>query len=151
RTADPGPRCSVLRRVRGTQELLQQPHQVRLLRARHLLRRALPRRLVRPPAQQTWAVAEPAAGEMIVADLDHELRLERLPLRRALGRPAARAAGLVAGEAGRADQLFELLGQRFLLAALHRRGEADMVEQARVVVEPKQQRADRLLAFVVAE
>ena len=72
------------------------------------------RRLVRPPAQQPRAVAEAVAGEMVVADLDDELRLERLPFGRALGRPAARAARRVAGEAGRRDQLFQLRGQRRL-------------------------------------
>src|SRR5262249_58526298 len=69
----------------------------------------------------------------------------------ALGRPAARAAGLVAGEAGRRDQLFEFLGQRRLLARLDGRGEADVMQQAVVVVEPEQQRADHLPALIVAE
>ena len=49
------------------------------------------RRLVGSPAQQPRAVPEALAAEVVVADLDHQLGLERLPLAE-LGRPAARAA-----------------------------------------------------------
>ena len=65
----------------------------------HLLEGALLRRLVGPPAQELGAVAEAAAGDVVVAHLDDELGPERHPFGRALGRPAARAAGRVAGEA----------------------------------------------------
>src|SRR5581483_12102969 len=109
-----------------------------------LLEGALLRRLVRAPAQDGCAVAEALAGEMVVADFDHELRFQRTPLRRALGRPAAGAARRIAGEAGRGDQRFQLVGKRKLLVALDGGGEADMVQQAGVVVEAQQQRADDL-------
>src|SRR5215510_5545716 len=85
---------------------LQQSHQIGLLLL-HLIERALPRRLVGAPAQQPGAVAEALAAEVIVADLDHELRLERLPFGRALRRPAAGPAGGVAGEARRRNELFQ--------------------------------------------
>ena len=53
-------------------------------------------------------MAETVAGDVVVADLDHELRLQRLPFAGALGAPAARAARRVAGEAGRRAQRLEL-------------------------------------------
>src|SRR4051812_15847641 len=77
-----------------------------------LIERALLRRLVRPPAQDRGAVAKSFAAEMIVADLDDQFRLQRAPLRRTLGGPAAGAARCIAGETGLCDQRFELLGQR---------------------------------------
>src|SRR5437763_12694403 len=88
---------------------------------------------------------------MVVADLDHEFRPERLPLARAFRRPTARAAGGIAGEAGRGDQLFQFPGQRWLVITLDGRGEADMMQETPTVIEPKQQRADEGLAFVVAK
>src|SRR3954471_6641962 len=88
---------------------------------------------------------------MIVADLHHMLRLERLPLRRTLGRPATRPARRLAGEAWRRDIALELLGQLRLVVARDVRREADVIELAAVVVEAEQQRADHGLAFVVAE
>src|SRR5262245_6483747 len=88
---------------------------------------------------------------MVVADLDHELGLQRLPFARPFGRPAARAAGCISRETRRCDQPLELLGERRLVLALDRRGEADMVKETFAVVEPEQQRADNRLAFVVAE
>src|ERR1700759_2690984 len=66
-----------------------------------LIQRALPRRLVRTPAQDGGAVAETVAAEVVVAHLDHERWLQRTPLRGAFGRPAARAARRVAGESRR--------------------------------------------------
>ena len=77
-----------------------------------LVHRALARRLVGPAAEQPGAVAEAAAGDLVVEHLDDELGLERLPFGRALGRPAARAARRVAGEARRLDQRLELLRSR---------------------------------------
>ena len=91
-------------------------------------------------------MTEAPAGEMIVADLDHELRLERLPFRRTLGRPAARSAGRVAGEAGRRDELFQLLRSAlFSLPLLSDEVKPTWLSRPRVVVEAEQQRADRLL------
>src|SRR4051794_37622301 len=88
---------------------------------------------------------------MVVAALDHELRPERLPLARAFRRPAARTAGRIAGEAGWGDQLFQFLGQRRLVITRDGRGEADMMQETLTVIEPKQQRADERLAFVIAK
>src|SRR6185503_16596007 len=102
-------------------------------------------------AQQSRAVSETPTAEMVVADLDHQSGFERLPLGRAFGRPAARPTRLVAGKAGRRDQFFEPFGQRFLFLGLERGGEADMIEQSRIVVEAEQQRADDALALVIAE
>src|ERR1044071_1842216 len=54
-----------------------------------LVEPALPRRLVRPPAQQCGAVAEAAFAHVVIAHLDDELGAERLPFAGALGVPAA--------------------------------------------------------------
>src|SRR5215208_6867849 len=59
------------------------------LAAGKLVEPALPRRLVRPPAQQCGAVPEPAFGHMVEADFDDEFGAERLPFAGALGAPAA--------------------------------------------------------------
>src|SRR5687768_5392388 len=114
--------------------LRQQPHQISALLP-DLLHRALHRRLVRPPAHEPRAVPEPLAAEMVVADLDHESGLERLPFPRAFGGPAARSTRRVAGETRRRDQLYELFRQRLLLRRLDGRREADMVQQAFIVIE----------------
>src|ERR1041385_973338 len=111
-----------------------------------LVQRALTRRLVGAPAQDGGAVAETLAAEMVVADFHHQLRLQWAPLRGALGRPAARAARRVAGEAWLADQRFELCSQRQLLLALDCGSEADMMQQPPIIVQTEQQRADHLLA-----
>ena len=75
---------------------------------RELVEGALARRLVGTPAQEAGAVAEAAAGDLVVADFDHQLRAAAAAIRRARSGPAARPARRVAGEAGRADQCFEL-------------------------------------------
>ena len=85
---------------------------------RDLLEGALFRRFVGAEADQLGAVAEAVAGDMIVAHLDHELRLHRLPFAAALGAPAARSARRFAGEARRRDQSFEHFGQRRALCVL---------------------------------
>src|SRR4051812_38889634 len=107
-----------------------------------LIQHALPRRLVRTPAQDGGAVAETFAAEMIVADFDHQLGFQRTPLGRTFGGPAARAARRVAGESRRSDQSFEFCGQRGLLLALDRGGESDVMQQPCIVVEAEQQRTD---------
>ena len=66
-----------------------------------LLERALPGRLVRPPAHELRAVPEPAGGDVIVAHLDDELGPQRLPFRARSVAPAARATGRLAGESRR--------------------------------------------------
>src|SRR5271156_4715565 len=65
--------------------------------------------------------------------------------------PAAWAAGSFAGEPWSFDQLFEFLGQRWALFVADRRAKADMIEQAFLVVEAEQQRANLLRFFEVAE
>src|SRR4051794_34138882 len=70
-----------------------------------LAHRALPRRLVRTPAQESGPMTKPPAGEVIVLDLDDELRRQWLPLRRTLGTPAAWPARRLAGEARFPNQL----------------------------------------------
>src|SRR3954469_6519000 len=79
-----------------------------------LIQRALPRRLVRTPAQDRGAVAETFAAEMIVTDFDDQLGFQRTPLRGTFGGPAARAPRRVAGESRRSDQSFEFCRQRGL-------------------------------------
>src|SRR5437762_4188559 len=68
-----------------------------------LLHGALPRFLVGPPSQDCRAVPKAAASEMVIGHLDDKFRLERLPLRRAPGRPAARATRSLTGQAIVAD------------------------------------------------
>src|SRR5207237_6996640 len=69
---------------------------------------------------------------------------------RALGRPARRPPGRLAGEAG-TRQALELPGQRRHVLLLQPRGEADVVEQAAGVVEAEEQRPDEPAAGAVAE
>ena len=89
-------------------------------------------------------MAKAIAGEVVVADLDHQLRLERTPFARSFGRPAARPARRLAGEPRRRDQALEPFGQCFPGLRLDARREADMVQQMGLVVEAEQQRADEL-------
>jgi len=49
--------------------------------------------LIRTPAHKLGAMAEPAAGDMIVHDLDHKFREQWLPRGRALCAPVARSPG----------------------------------------------------------
>src|SRR4051812_47725180 len=104
-------------------QLRQELHRIGGL-LRHLVKGTLSRRLVRAPAQDRGAVAKPLAAEMVVADLDHELWLQRTPLRGARRRPAARSARRVAGKAGLCDQGFELMGESQLLLPGDRGAEA---------------------------
>src|SRR5262245_18221513 len=134
----------------ATTRSYQQLGQVRLL-LRDLIHRALPRRLVRPPAQKFRPVAKAVAGEMIVSNFDHELRLERLPPRGAAGRPSARTAGRAAGEPGRRDELLELEGERLLLDAVDGRGEAHVVQKPILAIGPELELANHRIALVVAE
>src|SRR5688572_29205522 len=131
------------------------PHQLLELGWRQwrgeLLASALPRRLVRAAAEQPGAVAEAARGDLVVHDFDYHLRLQRLPLGGAVGRPAARTARRVAGEPGRLDQPLQLFGPYRPILAGDRGGEADMMEQAGMVVEAEQQRSDQLVVAAVAE
>jgi len=76
---------------------------------------------------------------MIVAHLDDQARLDRLPFARAFGAPAARSAGRLAGEAGAASDRLEAVREIRLVLGRERRGEADMVELAVGAVETDQQ------------
>ena len=90
-------------------------------------------------------MAEAVTGDGVVPHLDHQLRLHRHPLHRAPRRPATRTARRVAGETA-ALQLFQLRRQRLAVERPQRRGEADMVEPARLAIQAEQQRPDFLLA-----
>jgi hypothetical protein len=65
-------------------------------------------RLVGTPAKALGSVAKAATRKMVVADLHHELGLEWLPFGRALGRPAAQAAGLLPVKPGGATNRLSL-------------------------------------------
>src|SRR5690348_2122804 len=88
---------------------------------------------------------------MIVADLADQLGLKRLPFHGAPGAPAAEATGRLAGKAGRADERLDNAFQLLPLLGGETGTEADMVEQALLVVEAKQKRADLISLFRVAE
>src|SRR3954468_23736540 len=107
-------RAAIVERTASHAPLRQQLHRIDGLLLQ-LIEGALLGRLVRAPAQDRGAVAKPLAAEMVVADLDHELWLQRTPLRGARRRPAARPARRVAGKAGLCDQGFELMGEGQLL------------------------------------
>ena len=102
---------------------------------------ALSRRLAGPEAQQTRAVAKAVSRDVIEEDFDHQLRPQGRPMAGALGGPAARAAGFVAGEARLALERLEPPGQGGLVRRRQAGGEANVVEEAGVVVKPKQERA----------
>ena len=106
-----------------------------------LLEGALAWCLVRPPAQETGAVAEPTAADMIITNFDDELRSQRLLLSGALGAPPAGTSRRVAGEARRLDKPFELPGQRPAVEVVQCRGKPDVIELAFAVVEAEQQGA----------
>ena len=84
-------------------------------------------------------MAEAVAGEVVVADFDHESRGERLPLPGALAGPAAGTAGGAAGEAGRLDEGPHLAEEGRAVRGREPRGEAHVVEQALGIVEPQQE------------
>ena len=94
-------------------------------------------------------MAKAVTSKMVIPNIDHEHGLYGLPLRRSPGGPSARAVRRIAGESGRCD--LELDGQRFLVVAGHRRGEADVMQKAVAVIEAEQQRADHGFALIVPE
>src|SRR5262249_51614922 len=136
----------------GAEYLLQ------LVRRRHLelIVAAVFRLPVWPPAQERAGVAEAIALHVVVLDLADALDPQRLPRQILACTPAA----LSAGHAGhvRGVELRPLaprmavervLAQRRqfrhqLTSSLHgeRRGDADVVQRAAIVVEPEQQRPD---------
>src|SRR5262249_15020680 len=87
----------------------------------------------------------------VVANLDHELRFQRLPLRRAAGGPSARTARRATGEPRRRDEFLELQRERLFVGRRDRRGEAHVVEEAVLAVGAEQEGADHGFALVVPE
>src|SRR6266542_5255573 len=87
-----------------------------------LLKGALFRLLVRAPAEELCAVTKAAAGEMIILNFNHQLRLERLPFACLLRAPAAWSAGLVTRKSRWRSQRFELFSQLLLLRFIEARG-----------------------------
>src|SRR6185437_6158148 len=132
--------------LRGSwfQQLGNQPARSRF--ASQLFIRALPRRLVRPPAQEPRAVPEASAGHLVVAHLHDQYGLHGAPLARALGAPAARPTGRLAGEAGSARDSAQPLRERLALARRNGGGEPHVIEQPLAIEEPEEERPDLLLA-----
>ena len=97
-------------------------------------------------------MAEAVAGHVIVAHLDHQFGLERLPLSGALGRPAARAARGLAGEA---RSRLSGLRAAAVSAARSRSAKPDVnptwSSRPVLIVEAEQQRADLAAVRAVAE
>ncbi len=87
-------------------------------------------------------MAEAAAGEVIVLHLDDELRRERLPFRRALCAPSAGPARRLSGKPRLPDELLQLGGELRALFRREARGEPDVMQQAFVIVQAQQHRAD---------
>src|SRR5690349_2251840 len=120
---------------------------------------AIGRLLVGTPALERGPVAEPIALEVVARHLGDPLEAERLPRQVLAPVPARRRAGEpLTGFLGRLRPLCplapwvtlervlpqrrELLGERRALVPGERRRHADAVQRARIVEEPKQQRAD---------
>src|SRR6202167_4618654 len=86
-------------------------------------------------------MAEPIARHVVVSDLRHQLRPQRLPFAAALLAPAAGAAGRLARETWPRLQSAKLLCQSWPLVIGDRRGEAHVIQEALRVVQPEQQGA----------
>src|SRR5918995_2656939 len=67
-------------------------HLVWQLLLQELIRAALPRVLVLPPAADLGPMADAVVGDVVERDLDHQLRAQLDPLQLALAAPAARVA-----------------------------------------------------------
>src|SRR5262249_20552390 len=130
--------------------LAQELREICLL-LRELVHGALARRFVGPPAQKFRSVAETVSGKMVVANLDHELRFQRLPLRRAAGGPSAWTVGRAAGDSRRRAESLEFQRERLLVGRRDRRGEAHVVQEAILAVEAEQERSDHGFALVIPE
>jgi hypothetical protein len=105
-----------------------------------LIECALSWRLIRPPTYEVGAVPEPVAGHMIITDLDHQLWPQRLLFGRPFHTPGAGPARGITREARWGDQLFQSLGEDWLLSLRERRRESDMMEKPVLVVEPEGER-----------
>src|SRR6266566_2168715 len=139
-----------------------QPSKARRVPKFPLIVAAVLRLLVGSPAQKNGWMPEALPLHVIVLDLADPLDSQRLPREILPGTPAALPAGHTArvrldlrplspwmtvqrGLAQRCQLFHQLLAHR------HRkcRGDADVLERARVVVEPKEEGADGILAALV--
>src|SRR5581483_11080568 len=98
--------------------------------------------LVRPPAQEAGAMAEPPAGDMVVTHLRHQPVAQRYPFAAPLRRPAAGTAGRIAGKAWAAFQRFQFAGEGGAVLIADAGREPDMIELAVAIEQAQQQRAD---------
>src|SRR5688572_1990745 len=101
--------------------------------AGQLIEGALPGGLVGPPPQKSCAVPEAMAGEVIVLDLDKELRPQGLPFCGTRRAPAAGATRRIACESRWSDELRKTRGESGLVAAGERGGKPHMMQQAALV------------------
>lgn len=85
---------------------------------------------------------EAIARNLIEGDFKYQFRFERLPHARRAAIPAAGPTGRAPIERYLGMQWSQLLEQRALLANGKARRKPDVVEPARAIVEPEQQRAD---------
>src|SRR5262245_12007028 len=154
-TWDPWPPSGRPRLATGREDRRQ------LVRRDHLELRvaALARGLVRTPPPELRGVAEAPALHVVVRDLDHQLRPERLPREILALAPAAVAPRHALRTRLRAVLARPvppgMIGERIRAVGRERRDElaplrvgearhhADVLERARRVVEPEQERADR--------
>src|SRR5690606_4285328 len=123
---------------------------------------ALARLTVGPPAQERRGVTKAMALEVVVFHLAHALDAQRLPRQVLAAAPAALAAGHARGllpDVGPLRpwvsfqrvlaQRRELVHERPPLSHLERRRDADVLQLALVIVEPKEQRAHRITRVLV--
>src|SRR5690606_39412151 len=85
---------------------------------------------------------EAVARDMVVANLDHQLMAERLPLPGSVGAPSARPARRLSGEAWRPGHRFQSLRQCWPLVVRNSGCVADMVEEPVIIEEAEKKRAD---------
>jgi hypothetical protein len=137
--------------VRGAPRLPGENFYLAMLGQLDLGEQALGGGLVGTPADEVGPVPKTIFGDMVVGDFDDQPGRERLPFRAAPRAPAAGSARRVAGESGRADELFQLARERGLILIREGGGEPDVMEQARAIVEPEQQGADELRVLAVTE
>src|SRR5579864_5624936 len=105
-----------------------------------LVHRARARFFVQPPADETGAMPDAVAGHAIESYLNHQSRIERLPMLGAPGAPTARAAGRRSGETRRLDQLLQDRQQSAPVGVGEARCESHVMQLAAAIVETEQQR-----------
>src|SRR5688500_3348126 len=89
--------------------------------------------------------------EMIVFHFDDQLCRERLPFICASRAPAAGTSRRLSRKSRRLDQLLQNWRELYSLVGFERRREPNVVQQTVIVVKTKQDRADHVLLFRVAE